>query len=136
MYAWQYALVPSCTWFCPWHSTAILEAIKIAARLAQILLNESQFSSASCGFMDLAAPPTLKRCAPFFYQQTSDHSLCLGYKPDKRWLKSVKISHTPVTGPLVTYKIKPAAGWKVATEASLDKKQLASSITYKTLQGE
>jgi len=68
--------------------------------------------------------------------KTSDHSFCLGYKPDKKWLKSVKVSHTPVAGPLLTYKFKPAAGWKVATEASLDRRQLAGSITYKALQGD
>jgi hypothetical protein len=30
--------------------------------------------------------------------QSSDHALCLGYKPDARWAKSVKLLHTPVRG--------------------------------------
>jgi hypothetical protein len=51
-------------------------------------------------------------------------------------MKSLKVIHTPATGPLLSYKLKPVQGCKVATEASLRSKMLAASITYKALGGE
>jgi len=53
-----------------------------------------------------------------------------------RFIKSIKLVQTPSTGPLLSYKLKPAAGWKVATEASARSKVLAASVTYKALGGE
>jgi hypothetical protein len=52
------------------------------------------------------------------------------------WVKSVKLVQTAATGPLLSYKLKPAEGWKVATEASLRSKTLAASVTFKALKGE
>jgi hypothetical protein len=51
-------------------------------------------------------------------------------------MKSVKVMQAPTTGPLLCYKLKPAAGWKVATEASLRSKTLAASLTFKAQKGE
>lgn len=28
---------------------------------------------------------------------SASHAFCLGYKPDERWVKSVKLLHTPVS---------------------------------------
>lgn len=53
-----------------------------------------------------------------------------------RFVKSVKLVQTPSTGPLLSYKLKPAEGWKVATEASMRSKVLAASLTYKAQRGE
>ena len=39
-------------------------------------------------------------------------------------------------GPILSYKLKPAAGWKVANEAAPRIKTVFSSVTYKALQGE
>jgi hypothetical protein len=39
-------------------------------------------------------------------------------------------------GPLISYKLKPAAGWKVVNEASLNARTLYSSVTYKAQGGE
>lgn len=39
-------------------------------------------------------------------------------------------------GPILSYKLKPASGWKVANEASLKTRTLYSSITYKAMKGE
>jgi hypothetical protein len=52
------------------------------------------------------------------------------------WVKSVKLVQTAATGPLLSYKLKPAEGWKVATEASLRSRTLAGSVTFKALKGE
>ncbi|KAF8056346.1 psmg3 [Scenedesmus sp. PABB004] len=68
--------------------------------------------------------------------KSSDTALCIGYKPDARWVKSVKLVQTAATGPLLSYKVKPADGWRVATEASLRSKVLAASVTYKALAGD
>lgn len=48
----------------------------------------------------------------------------------------MKLVQTPATGPLISYKMKPADGWKVATEASVKTRTLAGSLTYKALKGE
>ena len=53
-----------------------------------------------------------------------------------RFVKSIKLVQTPSTGPLLSYKLKPADGWKVATEASMRGKVVAASVTYKAQQGE
>ncbi|WIA35094.1 hypothetical protein OEZ86_003580 [Tetradesmus obliquus] len=68
--------------------------------------------------------------------KSTDTALCVGYKPDKRWVKSVKLVQTAATGPLLSYKLKPAEGWKLATEASLRSRTLAGSITFKALKGD
>ncbi|KAI8471573.1 MAG: hypothetical protein J3K34DRAFT_416574 [Monoraphidium minutum] len=67
---------------------------------------------------------------------SSSHAFCIGYKPDVRWAKSFKLVHTPAAGPLLSYKLKPASGWKVANEASLKTRTLYSSVTYKALKGD
>jgi hypothetical protein len=51
-------------------------------------------------------------------------------------VKSVKLVQTAATGPLLSYKLKPAQGWKVASEASLRSRTLAASVTFKALKGE
>lgn len=68
--------------------------------------------------------------------QSSNHAFCLGWKPDAKWAKSVKLLHTPAQGPILSYKVKPAEGWKVASEAAPRIKTVFSSITYKAMKGE
>lgn len=48
----------------------------------------------------------------------------------------MKLVQTAATGPLLSYKLKPAEGWKLATEASLRSRTLAGSMTFKALKGE
>lgn len=67
---------------------------------------------------------------------SSNHAFCIGWKPDQKWAKSIKLVHTPSAGPLLSYKLKPAPGWKVANEASLKTRSLYSSVTYKALKGD
>ncbi|KIZ07506.1 hypothetical protein MNEG_0440 [Monoraphidium neglectum] len=67
---------------------------------------------------------------------SSNHAFCIGWKPDTKWAKSFKLMHTPAAGPLLSYKLKPAAGWKLSNEASLNTRTLYSSITYKALKGD
>lgn len=61
--------------------------------------------------------------------------------------RQAKISHnlhhpphqttTPqAQGPILSYKVKPAEGWKIANEASPKIKTIYSSITYKAQKGE
>lgn len=67
----------------------------------------------------------------------SQHYLLLqSAAPHCRWVKSVKLVQTAATGPLLSYKLKPAEGWKLATEASLRSRTLAGSMTFKALKGE
>eukprot|EP00878_Enallax_costatus_P009540 GHUV01009970.1.p1 GENE.GHUV01009970.1~~GHUV01009970.1.p1 ORF type:complete len:211 (+),score=43.88 GHUV01009970.1:118-750(+) len=68
--------------------------------------------------------------------KSTDTAFCVGYKPDNRWVKSVKLIQTAATGPLLSYKLKPVSGWKVATEASWKTRALAGSVTCKALKGE
>lgn len=51
-------------------------------------------------------------------------------------MKSIKLVQTPSTGPLLSYKLKPVAGWRVATEASVRSKVVAASVAYKAKGGE
>ncbi|GBF98184.1 hypothetical protein Rsub_10684 [Raphidocelis subcapitata] len=68
--------------------------------------------------------------------QSSNHAFCLGWKPDHKWAKSFKLLHTPAAGPLFSYKVKPAPGWKIANEASPKIRTIYSSISYKALNGD
>lgn len=68
--------------------------------------------------------------------QSANHAFCIGYKPDHRWAKSFKLVHTQSAGPLISYKLKPAAGWRVSSEASLKTKTVYSSVAYKALKGD
>jgi hypothetical protein len=61
---------------------------------------------------------------------------CTPPPPLPRFLKSLKLVQTPSTGPLLSYKLKPAEGWRVATEASWRSRVLAASVTYKAQRGE
>ena len=67
---------------------------------------------------------------------SSSHAFCLGWKPGARWVKSLKLLHAPAQGPILSYKVRPAAGWKVASEAAPKIKTLYSCVTYQALKGE
>jgi hypothetical protein len=54
----------------------------------------------------------------------------------RRFVKSIKLTQTPSTGPLLSYKLKPAQGFKVCTEASMRSKVMAASLSYKAQHGE
>lgn len=53
-----------------------------------------------------------------------------------RFCKSIKVMQTPFTGPLLSYKLKPAEGWKVTTETSMRSKVVVGVLSYKAQQGE
>lgn len=68
--------------------------------------------------------------------KTGDHAFCAGYKPGGRWLKSLKVVHTPQAGPVLSYKLRPFAGWKVAAEAAARQKVASASLAFKALKGD
>lgn len=68
--------------------------------------------------------------------QSASHAFCIGYKPEVKWATSIRLVHTPAAGAAMSYKLKPAEGWKVHAEAALKPKLLNSSITYKAKQAE
>lgn len=68
--------------------------------------------------------------------KTGDHAFCCGYKPGGRWLKSLKVVHTPQAGPVLSYKLRPFAGWKVAAEAASRQKVASASVAFKALKGD
>jgi len=57
-------------------------------------------------------------------------------RPPARRSNPQPTSHRQSTGPLISYKLKPAEGWRVANEASLKTKTIYSSVSYKALKGE
>lgn len=68
--------------------------------------------------------------------KTGDHAFCAGYKPGTRWLKSLKCVHTASAGPVLSYKLKPFPGWKLAAEAATKQKVASASLAFKALKGD
>lgn len=70
------------------------------------------------------------------HTKQSGQTLCIGYKPDLKFLKSAKLEARPGAGLFVSYKAKPLSGWKVTTETSVQKRLVKADLTYKALKGD
>jgi hypothetical protein len=68
--------------------------------------------------------------------KTGDHAFCAGFKPGGRWLKSLKVVHTPQAGPVLSYKLRPFPGCKVAAEAAARQRVASASLAFKALKGD
>lgn len=68
--------------------------------------------------------------------KTGDHAFCAGYKFGTKWLKSLKIVHTASAGPVLSYKLRPFPGWKLAAEAAGKQKVASASLAFKALKGD
>jgi hypothetical protein len=68
--------------------------------------------------------------------KTGDHAFCAGYAFGRPWLKSLKCVHTASAGPVLSYKLRPFPGWKLAAEAASRQKVASASLAFRALKGD